>query len=62
MFSAHDWRLYYAHIVTYYFEHIIAEEFRDPRVSFENFGLGLFVTADYDDNCVVGEHQVELIG
>ena len=45
MLSAHDWRLYYAHIMTYYFEHIIAEELRDPRVSFEDFSLGLFFPA-----------------
>ena len=62
MLPAHDWRLYDADIVTYHFEHVIAEELRDARVSFQDFGLGLFVSANYDDNCIVSEHQVELIG
>jgi hypothetical protein len=44
-----------------HFEYIIAEEFRYPRVSFEDFGLGLLVSTDDDDSCVISEHHVELI-
>ena len=61
MNSAHYRRLEYVYLMTYDFEYIITEEFRDPRVSFEDFGLGLLVAAYYDDSCVIGEHHVELI-
>lgn len=62
MNPAHYWRLEYVYLMANDFEYIIAEEFRDPRVSFEDFGLCLLVPADYDDSCVIGEHHVELIG
>jgi hypothetical protein len=62
MLPAHYWRLYDADIMTYYFEHIITEELRDTRVSFEDFCLGLFFPANFEDNCIISEHQVELIG
>ncbi len=61
MLSAHDRRLNYAYIMTYYFEHVIAKEFRNSRASFENFGLGLFASTNYDDSCIISEHHIELI-
>ena len=38
MNSAHYWRLEYVYLMANHFEYVIAEEFRDPRVSFEDFG------------------------
>ena len=61
MNSAHYRRLEYVYLMANDFEYIIAEEFCDPRVSFEDFRLGLLVAAYYDDSCVIGEHHVELI-
>ena len=61
MNSAHYWRLEYVYFMANHFEYVIAEEFRDPRVSFEDFGLGLFVSTNDDDSCVISEHHVELI-
>ena len=62
MNPAHYRRLEYVYLMAYDLEYIIAEEFRDPRVSFEDFCLSLLIPADYDDSCVIGEHHVELIG
>ena len=61
MNPAHYRRLEYVYLMANYFEYIIAEEFCDPRVSFEDFRLGLLVAAYYDDSSVIGEHHVELI-